>query len=238
VPLLKEKLILSYSLGNNYNLPTLNDLYWYQGGNPNLKTEKIIQQESSILYEDKINKKISIQIKSTYYHQKVNDQIQWLPSSTSSLFTPQNIAKVQQEGFQTKLSTTIKPDSHQTIFIQARYNYTHAINTSNPLETTYGKQIHYQPLHTTSLLTSYSYKSWTLLASHQYFSKRFTTSDNQIHLVPYQLYNLQLDKKISIQKVNLNLSLACNNLLNTHYEAIQWYPMMGRYLELRVRVVY
>jgi len=50
-----EQFYFSASISRNYNLPTLNDLYWYPGGNKELKAESGIEVESGLNFSKTLN---------------------------------------------------------------------------------------------------------------------------------------------------------------------------------------
>ena len=95
-------LILRGSLSRNHNLPALNDLYWTQLGNPNLKAENGFSGELGVDFKLK-QSKLSL----TAFGMKTKDQIQWSPQA-DGLWHPTNINTVFSRGLETLFSTNFK----------------------------------------------------------------------------------------------------------------------------------
>jgi len=49
-PFTEHDLHLRINLSKNHNIPTLNDLYWYPGGNEKLKPEQSLEADLSVDY--------------------------------------------------------------------------------------------------------------------------------------------------------------------------------------------
>ena len=96
-------------LSNNVRYPTLNDLYWSNGGNENLNPEKSIQLELGV---EKYIHKIVLSINA--YNNLVKDWILWQPQS-SGLWTPKNVLEVRSYGVEVGLGRVFKVSS-QSVF--------------------------------------------------------------------------------------------------------------------------
>ncbi|MEC9222150.1 MAG: outer membrane beta-barrel protein, partial [Bacteroidota bacterium] len=86
---------LSYSIGywQSQRWPSLNDRYWINSGNPDLRPEFSQTGELSLAVEH--NNRALLQLKTYYSH--LTDYILWLPQSTQQ-WMPENIGEVRSYG--------------------------------------------------------------------------------------------------------------------------------------------
>ena len=94
-----EQLFINASISQNYNLPSLNDLYWYPGGNENLKAESGVEVEGGLNYSKNLKNNFSLSAGLTAYYSWINDWIQWTPSDYR-YWTPENISDVYARGLE------------------------------------------------------------------------------------------------------------------------------------------
>ncbi|MBL0102430.1 MAG: TonB-dependent receptor [Bacteroidetes bacterium] len=82
--------------GNVFRNPTINDLYWKPGGNPELLPEKGFTEEASLridpLQLSKVNSKFQLLLEATYFDKSIDNWIAWTP--TGSYWAPMNIKSV------------------------------------------------------------------------------------------------------------------------------------------------
>jgi vitamin B12 transporter len=67
-----------------------------------------------------------------------------------------------------------------------------------------------------------------------YVSRRYITADNLQFLPGYSLTNLNLGGKFSSGGFDSEINLTLENIFNTNYQNIVWYPMPGRAYSLSV----
>ena len=92
-------LTLGYS--HNYRNPSLNDLYWYPGGNPDLRPENGRTVDLAFRYHFSKNG-VKLDFRTGVYASKVKDWIQWVPTSYR-YWVPQNVAEVFARGVESHL---------------------------------------------------------------------------------------------------------------------------------------
>jgi vitamin B12 transporter len=84
----------SAAYGTSFKAPTFNDLYWPGAGNPDLKPETARNREVALHYESGWQ-----QFSATYYHNRVDDLINWAPIAPGSWFwLPANVAAARLRG--------------------------------------------------------------------------------------------------------------------------------------------
>jgi len=226
--LFNESIIASASLSRNFNLPSLNDLYWIPGGNPDLKAEDALSYEVGLtLFE---NNPDLPDVHLAGYHSTVNNWIKWVPG-VSGIYVPINIDHVKCTGFET--GVTHKIQFGKTLFdVNLNYSQTHSIwvlsdGSGAALD---NKQLVYIPIHSASGNISATIENWTVQYLHNFTGKVYTTSDNSSVLDEYHVGTLRLQNRLS--KSNFALTIYCqiNNIWNASYQVIAWRPMPGRWV--------
>jgi vitamin B12 transporter len=221
---------LQLNLAYNQKEPSLNDLLWFPGGNINLLPERGFKYELSL---EKNLKSHSIGL--NLYHQNIHDKIQWQPSS--GFWTPRNLKAVQMQGAELIVHAQYVLNKiklrHQSIV-----TYNKAIQTASNIvgDQSIGMQLVYVPIFQFKHIQHYEYNGFTLFANALFESARFTTSDNYNFLKAYTILNAGLHKRISGKKLDYQVGIDVQNLLNANYELVQAYAMPLRYYEFTFKI--
>ena len=93
----KLNLVAKASISRNYRFPTLNDLYFLPGGNPNLKNESGFTYDAGLSFDFGKSDKFNIKGGVTWFDSRIDNWIIWLPT-TKGFFSPRNIKKVHAYG--------------------------------------------------------------------------------------------------------------------------------------------
>lgn len=225
-------LILKGNIARNFHQPTLNDLYWQPGGNPNLLSEEGISGEIGLEYQ-KTRKTYTIKTELTTYRSDINNWIIWIPSF-KGYWEPRNIKRVLSQGIEWGLSLKghVKKIKYQ---ITGNYAYTSSINYGDPItwgDESYGKQLVYVPLHSGNLLIHLNYKEFYATYQHNSYSERFTTTSNDVTrrdwLYPYFMNDFILGKNWKYKKLRISAEFKIYNLFNEIYHSILYRPMPRR----------
>lgn len=216
-----------------YRIPTLNDLNWIPGGNPQLKPESGWANELTTEFNKK-NKRINFTTSLTGYSRLITNWIQWQPVS-SQIWSPVNIGKVNSRGLE--LRSTLKISITSKLYCNTGFNFDYTksenVDASNP---NYKKQLLYIPYFKSSGFIAFGIKNTVLLLQGVWVGKRYTSSDNLDSIPHYGLLNLALNHNFTFKKTNSNVFLRVNNILNKSYEAIVWRPMPGVNFEFGINV--
>ncbi|MBK7667946.1 MAG: TonB-dependent receptor [Sphingobacteriaceae bacterium] len=220
-----------------YRLPTLNDLYWNPGGNPNLKPEEGYTYEGS--FEIKLPyKHFLLETEMTYFDKNISNWIYWVPGAGGNP-TPINLMKVYSRGTETssRISYTFNKLKTQIGFNSA---YVLSTSTESNLENdaSVNKQLIYTPRYNYGGNFSLTYYKFNISYYHNYIGYRFTTSDNTFWLKPYHFANLKIGYQTSFQKLTLVTSLHINNLFNSNYMVMAQRPMPLRNYEISLTLIY
>ncbi len=232
----KKEVSFSYtaSLAKTYRIPSLNDLYWVQGGNSALTPEKGWKYEASIhLFHKYANTKL------LFYGQHINDWILWHPNPNTTYWTPSNLKKVMGYGVEYSLTTGVLPNTKSfAAFIDANYAFTKIKNQKaiNNTDASVGKQLIYTPSHKVTLNAISQYQGFELTFETQYVGKVFTATDNSEFLHPYWLFNTSLSKYFTFNKHKFTLSAAVYNLANQTFYSVPLKPLPGRYFEFSLKL--
>ena len=230
-----EELYFRVNVSRNFNLPSLNDLYWYPGGNDSLLPEESIEGEVSADYATNITTNHSVVIRATAYYSVVENWIVWQPGDFR-YWSPQNVAIVHSNGVELSLkySGTYKKINFSLL---GEYAYTRATQRNGDYE---AAQLMYVPKNTFNSFLSIErngiYINWGI----QYTGERTTTLNPDDHysepLPAYTINNFTLGKRTYFKKTGVDLRFKVYNIFNTKYQAILWRAMPGRNFEISLNV--
>jgi vitamin B12 transporter len=220
---------LKFNFSRNSKVPSLNDMYWNPGGNPDLKNEYSYTGEISWMMKGNILLPVEYNTELTFFSNNIMDMIQWVPVPPQlSLWSPSNISKVKTSGLEAVLNLTLKTD-YFTVKFTGQYALTDA-HIDKTGDTGYSdEQMVYVPQHqlNTGIRVNYKnlYSSWITC----FTGRRIITEDNsQPPLPDYTLNNLIAGYRIKNGKDSFDLNLKIDNIFGVNYKAIANYPMPGR----------
>lgn len=234
---------LKLNFSRNYHQPSLNDLYWIPGGNPDLKPENGFSGDLAYACKgEKGNSIFSGQI--TGFASLIDNWIVWQPSPSGAYYWEAgNLRKVFARGAEIQVSGQTKMANG--VLLNLRGNYSHSA-TSNidavpSVDVSRGKQLLYIPKHKANLFAEADFNDYYLKINAPFTGKRYTSnnvekSDYETVLNPYWLLDLTLGKKIDWKQLQVDMSFNVENLTNKDYMAILWRAMPGRYYSLTIQV--
>lgn len=224
--IIPELLTAKANVSYNYKFPSMNDLYWQPGGNPNLVPEQGFSYDASLTYTPELNQTIFFKLDATYYLMNIDNWIMWLPTS-NWFWEPRNVQNVLSHGVEILTECeVILSDLKGKIGVN--YTYSPAINRERNFEedNTYQKQLPYVPLHKANARLALDYKK--LFFSYQtcYTGIRYTSADQSYQTNAYTIHDMEIgyDFKIN-KKQKLTPKFRINNIFNAYYESTEYYPM-------------
>lgn len=225
----KYNIVLKSSIVKNYHAPTLNDLYFQPGGNPDLLTEEGTTYDCGIEFQ-KENKNNKISGSATYYHSDISNWIIWTPTF-KGYWVPKNVRKVISNGIELKLTARKKLGAFH-IFMDANWGQTISTNHGDKQtwgDESVGKQLVYIPKYSTGLMTKLTYKNYFISHKFNHYSERFTTSSNDTterdRLEPLMMNDISIGTAFNTKIGHIDLTLAINNLFNEKYQSVLKRPM-------------
>lgn len=225
---------ITASFSKNSRLPSLNDLYWYPGGNRDLRTESALQYEAGYSVIRDIRQNNSIELNTNLFYSQISDMIIWQPRE-SSYWSAVNAGKVRTAGSETRLKITY----HESLFdltFNAGYTYTRAADYGHNTEFSKA-QLVYIPvnqLYASGYLTVGD--SWITVVT-KYTGRRFTNAENTAFLPAYTIANLSIGTKLKILGQKTEFSIDTENIFGVSYQAIAHYPMPGRAFYFRITII-
>jgi iron complex outermembrane receptor protein len=231
--LLQKDITLRFGIGKNYNLPTLNDLYWQPGGNPNLLAEQGLEANVNLKYQHK-----SASISLNAYDGIINHWILWQPAAIENgTWTPQNLRQVHLYGLELMANITHQIGSYH---FQANYNFSinHAINNKamSLNDQSVGKQLIYVPINKSNLMLQVNHRSTWLQYGFLYNGFRYTSSDNKQFLPAYLLHDFALGHLFFHQEKQYRILFRIENILNKTVESIPFRPLPGRVYSINLQL--
>lgn len=231
----RGNVMLKSSVSRNHKFPTLNDLYFLPGGNPDLKNESGWTYDAGASFDIGWNRPFPVSAGGsvTWFDSRIDDWIIWLPT-TKGFFSPRNVKRVHAYGIEGRLNVAFEPIKDWVFDVNGSYSWTPSINVGekmSPADRSVGKQLPYVPRHSASLTGRLTWRSWSFLYKWAYYSERYTMSSNDYtitgHLPQYFMSNVSLEKKLTLKVADLQLKLAVNNLFDEDYLSVLSRPMPG-----------
>ena len=224
---------LSFTLGysHNYCNPSLNDLYWYPGGNPDLLPEN--GRTVDLAMRLGLQKgPFKFDLRTGGYLSWVQNWIQWKPSFYR-YWVPENIAMVFARGIENHIDASFVKENWK-VSLSGNYVFTITTDESKTAQAqgVNGKQLIYIPRHHGNMFLNAQYKSWNMSYTMEVTGSRSTSyaDEETFPLDAYVLHHIAIGKQIK----KFRLELRCNNLTNNDYQNVIWRAMPGRSFEVMV----
>ena len=238
----RGNIIAKASISRNYRFPTLNDLYFLPGGNPDLRSESGWTYDGGLTFATGKEGRYSLSGSATWFESFIKDWIIWLPT-TKGFFSPENIKDVHAFGVELKGNLDVALAEEWQMGANATFSWTPSINEGEPrtpADRSVGKQLPYVPEYSSTITGRLSWRRWHFLYKWCYYSERFTMSSNDISLTgklpPYYMSNISLERTLSLKWADLSLKGAVNNLFNEEYLSVLSRPMPGINFEIFIGI--
>ena len=207
-----------------FRVPTLNDLYYTQAGNRNLKPEYTRQWNLGLEYNLARGRWLGAAQVDAYINH-IDNRIVCLPLRGTYTWSMMNYGKTFCRGLNATLSARFLPDDW-AFSLLGSVTLQHDVNRTDPSDLdTYDVPICYSPKFSCGITGIVAWRNISLTISELHVSKRiWSYADPDDILSPYD----NVDLKISGQWQWLIASLEINDLFDVQYEHIPRYPMPGR----------
>lgn len=238
----KANLVAKASISRNYRFPTLNDLYFLPGGNPDLRKESGWSYDAGLSFAVGKEGIYTLSGSATWFESFIKDWIIWLPT-TKGFFSPDNIKDVHAFGVELKTDLDLALTQELTLGLNGTFSWTPSINKGEPrtpADQSVGKQLPYVPKYSSTVTGRLSWRKWSFLYKWCYYSERFTMSSNDISLTgklpPYFMSNISIEKGLSFKWADISLKGAINNIFNEEYLSVLSRPMPGINFEMFIGI--
>lgn len=226
-------LTLKASGSRNYRFPSLNDLYFLPGGNPDLKSEHGYTYDAGFSFNIDFARRVGVNLSANWFDSRIEDWIIWLPT-TKGFFSPRNVKTVHAYGIESNVDVGIDFGKSWLLSLNGSFSWTPSINVGekmSPADRSVWKQLPYVPERSASATGRLQWKTWSLAYKWCYYSQRYTMSSNDYtisgHLPEYFMNNVSLEKNLYFRPLDIQLKLAVNNLFNEDYLSVLGHPMPG-----------
>lgn len=230
------------SIARNYRFPTVNDMYFLPGGNPDLRPEHGFSYDAGLSFETGRTGLYRLTGSAGWFDSRIDDWIMWLPTP-KGFFSPRNVMRVHAYGIETRADLSLIPACGWQVDAGASFSWTPSVNDGEPVsaaDNSVGKQLPYVPLRSASATLRATWRGWSVLYKWCHYSQRYTMSSNEHsltgYLPAYYMSNIELGKELRLRPVDLSVKLAVNNLFNEDYLSVLSRPMPGINFELFIGI--
>ncbi len=208
-----------------FRVPTLNDLYYTQVGNRNLKPEYTKQYNVGIEYHFN-NAQWSANAQADAYINKIENRIVCLPLKGTYSWSMMNYGETYCRGLNATVSGRFAPNEWMFSLLTS-LTWQRDLNRTDPESQSYNKPICYSPTLSCGITGIVGWRWLSLTVSNLYVGERmWSYADPEDILKPYN----NVDLKFTGTWRWLTASMEVNDLLDVQYEHVPRYPMPGRSL--------
>lgn len=239
----RGNVIAKASVSRNYRFPTLNDLYFLPGGNPDLKREHGVTYDCGAEFTLGEAGRYRIHGEVTWFDSYIDDWIIWLPSF-KGFWEPKNIKEVHAYGIELKGSVDVAFGGGWSLQLDGNFSWTPSINRGDPVnwaDEAIGRQLVYVPRISAAVNGRLTFRTWSFGYKWCHYGERFTTSSNETatkigRVLPYYMSDVSLEKRLSLHWSELSFKLAVKNLFDEEYESVLSHPMPGINFEVFIGI--
>ncbi len=219
-------------IARSYRSPSLNDMFWAPGGNPDLKPEQGWNGEISLSrYLDK-DKQIRLDLNN--YHHIVDNWIMWQPSKSAGFWSAQNVQKVYSRGIEAKVNwwKSFRNQIKLSQSLNVGLGKSEIIESFTNNKQTEGKDLIYTPRYTLQYFFEAAWKDVKFRWRSSVNSKVYTSTDNSSFMPGYSLSNLDFIFSSVIDEFTVSFNLGLDNVFNIDYQVVANQPMPKRTFHL------
>ena len=204
----------AFALGSSFVMPSFNQLYFPNFGNPNLLPEEGRHREISVRWAD-----AGQQVRAAYFQNRIRGYI-------SSGPLPTNIPRARADGISLSYGATV-----------AAWTLAASVDLLDPVNDTansanFGRVLPRRAKDTLRLSADVDLSAWKLGGALQNVGPRFDNAANTTLVAGYTTLDLRADWRLARQWA---LGFKLNNAGNVRYETVQGYNQPGREMFLTLR---
>lgn len=215
-----------------FRAPTLNDLYYTQAGNRNLKPEYTKQWNIGAEWHH-ASPHWNASIQADAYINKIENRIVCLPLKGTYTWSMMNYGYTYCRGL--NATGNVRYNLHDWNFsLLTSLTWQRDVDRTNRESDLYDKPICYSPAISCGITGVVAWQRLSLTVSNLYVSERmWSYADPEDVLKPYSNVDVKLQYQHPVgKKAYLGACLEINDLLDEQYEHIPRYPMPGRNYKL------
>ncbi len=229
------------NVAKNYHHPSLNDLYWLPGGNPDLLPEEGWLADLSLRHSTPDGATLTQQL--TLFYARIHHWILWQPSPWGAWYwEAANLREVLSRGVEYHLNGRISGGPWK---LRYSGNVAYTLSTHqdqvNNADLSRGKQLIYVPKITGNFYTALQRSDWTFKTDISYIGKRYTQSSHASSLfehvlTPFWLTSVSLERSFAYKTLAMAGRARIENLLNINHQQMLWRPMPGRHYAISLSI--
>ena len=216
---------------HTFRAPTFNDLYYTNVGNTNLKPEFADQLNVGLTFN--LQQMFFVQnfsITADAYLNKVNDKIITIPQQNLFQWSVQNIGKVNIKGVDVAVHAKLREWKNLLFSADIAYGFQQVLDVTDKNLPGYKLQLPYTPKHSGSATFSVEYKQALFNYNVIFSSYRYKQGDAIFEnlLQPWATNDVSFSYLLGKKEAsNYKIIFEANNIFNTRYEIIKYYPVPG-----------
>ena len=220
---------LRAAVQRSYRAPTLQERYYFPGGNRALLPEEGWSYEGGIAFkkpQDEASKRMIASADFTLFQRDIKNWIIWYGGA---IWTPHNIAKVRTRGFEAEGELRYTAPRFNG-GLRAAGSYTRATTMESVVarDGSVGSQIPHTPFWNARLGAWAGNKRAQLHWNAAYTGFRYITSDESASVPDFFVQNLTLELPLRLKRADLRLQLRCENVGDISYVVVAGRPAPGR----------
>ena len=232
-------LVLGAAYSSSFHAPTLNDLYWSQGGNANLKPERGDNWQTSISFEPNWHS-MAVRVSATGFLATIENEIIWLPYIGQE-YSPINIGKVESKGIEFRANADLSLGERSSVHIEESYTWLQARNITAG-DRNYGNEIPYSSPTCSLFIAEFTrseYGSLSLLVRYRGHEFSDPANNPMTMLQPVTTYDVTVaSREFTFDNFGGKLNFSIVDLTNEHYEEVINYPLPSRSYHFSIELSY
>lgn len=230
---------LRFEAAAKHRVPTLNDLFWQPGGNPDLQTERSRGVELTV--ERRSDRQAvrsrphSWRYRLSGFAKRIDNFIQWTPQSGTGFWSPRNlktVAIIGADGF-AELEYRLGA-AERTAISRFQVQAVRSVVAESIIadDASVGRQLAYVPPIELSWQQQVQYNDWTFFSNVFWQSHQFTTADNQQELSGFARWDAGIRRRLNLSETSTFLELRGLNLLDQTIQTYAGRFARGRHIEV------
>ena len=225
------------SVSRSYRVPTLNERYWLNLGNPDIRPESGFNKEAGLegIWQLAPTEKLTASL--TAYHNRVDDWTYWNPERG---YRVENLQLVVARGLEAMVQWQTEYGTWQ---VGNSLGYSLTRTSQERLYDAYasdvvGKQLVYMPIHQGNLNAFAQRGTARLTAQLRGVTRSYYTFDNSRYLPGYVLLNVVAEKTWQLNSWQLQGQAQVNNVFDALYLNVKRNAMPGRTISINLVLVH
>ncbi len=221
-----EEHFLRTGFSRTSRIPSMNDRYWYPGGNDQLKNEYAYLYDLGYKMNQKLSSSVKLTSEFSFFRNLIRDMIQWHPGEYA-WWIADNLSSVNSSGIESSASVRYSYNE-LTLKLNVRYSFTRSVSTETSTDAKTRYQLMYIPENQANGSLHAGYKNFYSVWMTNFTGRRYIAVDNSRYLPGYSLSDIICGIKIPFKENSFDLNFKIENFFNSSYQAIAYFPQPGR----------